>query len=111
MSDEKPNIGELMKMAKKMQDDMRNVQEMLEKKQFEGQSGAGMVKATVNGRKYPISTKISEQAHKETKKEELEDLITAAYRDANKRVDDYTETELRKMSESLGLPPDFEGDK
>jgi len=106
MSD-KPNLSELMNMAKKMQDNMRQVQDLLEKKEFEGNAGAGMVIITLNGKKRALRTKISDQAHK-SGKDVLEDLVTAAFNNASDAVDRFAETELKKLTKDLGLPPDFQ---
>lgn len=105
---DKPSLTELMNMAKKMQDNMRQVQELLENKEFEGIAGTGAVtvKVIMNGKKKVLKTIISEQAHKGNK-EVLEDLCTAAFNNASDRVDGFAETELKKLTKDLGLPPDF----
>jgi DNA-binding YbaB/EbfC family protein len=104
---DKPSLTDLMNMAKKMQDSMREVQEILENKRFEGNAGAGMIVVTMNGKKRVISTAISEAAYK-SGKDVLEDLATAAFNSASEKVDDFSGGELKKLTQSLGLPPDFE---
>ena len=44
------NLGNLMKQAQAMQQKMTELQERLAQMEVEGQSGAGMVKAVVNGK-------------------------------------------------------------
>ena len=46
----KGNIGDLMKQAQQMQENMRKAQEELANTEVEGQSGAGMVRVIMNGR-------------------------------------------------------------
>lgn len=102
-----PSLTELMSMAKKMQDSMREVQETLENKRFEGNAGAGMLIVTMNGKKNVMKTTISDTAYK-SGKEVLQDLATAAYNNAAEKVDGFSGGELKKLTQSLGLPPDFE---
>ena len=44
------NMGDLMKKAQKMQEDMQKAQEEIAKAEVTGESGAGLVKVTMNGR-------------------------------------------------------------
>ena len=44
------NIAKMMKQAQQMQDNLKRVQEELAQIEVEGQSGAGLVKATVTCR-------------------------------------------------------------
>ena len=43
-------LGDIMKQAQAMQENMKKMQEELANKQVCGESGAGMVKVTMNGR-------------------------------------------------------------
>ena len=43
----KGGLGQLMKQAQQMQENMRKAQEELAKTEVEGQSGAGLVKITI----------------------------------------------------------------
>ena len=56
----KGGMGKLMKQAQEMQEKMSKVQEELNKMEVEGQSGGGMIKATVNGKKELLSLKIED---------------------------------------------------
>ena len=46
----KGGLGNLMKQAQKMQEEMQRAQEELARAEVVGESGGGMVKVTMNGR-------------------------------------------------------------
>ena len=75
-------MSNIYKQAQKMQKDMLKVQNELLKLKIEGQSGGGMVKIVVNGKKDPISINIDEKVLKEDK-DMIEDLILAAMKNRN----------------------------
>ncbi len=52
------NLGNILKQAQNMQTRMAEIQEELQAMEVEGQSGAGMVRATVSGKGEVRSLKI-----------------------------------------------------
>jgi len=46
------NLGAMLKQAKSLQENMQKMQEALAQKKFEADAGAGMVRATVNGKRH-----------------------------------------------------------
>ena len=48
------NMNQIIKQAQKMQDDMKALQEELDATEYVGESGSGVVKATVNGKEVPV---------------------------------------------------------
>lgn len=89
----------------KIREEMERFQERLEQLSAEGDAGAGMVKARVNGKMRLLSCTISEEAMRLGDREMLEDLITAAINQAIDRVRQETAQEAGKMATGLGLPP------
>ena len=83
------------KLMSQLQAQVMQAQEMLSTITSEGNSGAGMVRAMVNGKFDLIGLSISKEAMVD--KEILEDLILAAVADARKNVED-------KTKKSMGLP-------
>lgn len=81
------NINQLMKQAQVMQKKMKELQEEIAKKEFEGKAGGGIVsiKMSGNGEMHKIS--IDPSLLKAEDKEILEDLIIAAYNDAKIKDD------------------------
>ena len=94
------NVMKMMKQAKKMQAEM---QEKLAQLEVNGSSGGGMVSITMDGQKNVISVKLDPQIVDPEDTEMLQDLILAAFNDANSKVDEEMQGMLGGLSG--GLPP------
>jgi DNA-binding YbaB/EbfC family protein len=106
MSNMKGNIGQLMKQAQAMQDNMRRMQEQLATLEVEGQSGAGLVKVQMTC-KYDVKRVSIDPSLVGDDREMLEDLVAAAFNDAAKRVESTIAEKMSGMTAGLGLPPGF----
>jgi hypothetical protein len=102
----KPNIGQLMKQAQMMQDNMRRMQEQLATMEVEGQSGAGMVRVQMTC-KYEVKRVSIDPSLVGDDREMLEDLVAAAFNDASHRVEATVSEKMSGMTAGLGLPPGF----
>lgn len=100
----KANLGNLMKQAQQMQENMKQMQEKLATLEVEGQSGAGMVKVIMTCRHDVKSINIDDSLIGDDK-EMLEDLIAAAVNDAVRRVESTTQEKMAEMTGGMGLPP------
>ena len=100
------NIGNMMKQAQEMQKKMEAMQEELAAAEVEGQSGAGMVKMTINGKGDLKNVSIDDSLMGEDK-EILEDLIVAAFTDAKSKADQHAQEETQKIMGGLNLPAGF----
>lgn len=100
----KANLGNLMKQAQQMQENMKQMQEQLATVEVEGQSGAGMVKVIMTCRHDVKNINIDDSLIGEDK-EMLEDLIAAAVNDAVRRVESTTQEKMAEMTGGMGLPP------
>jgi len=100
----KLDMGNMMKQVQKMQAEMAKVQAELENKIITEESGGGMVKATVNGKKELISLVIDESVLKENDKEMVEDLIVAAVNKALQKAGKMVEDEMGSLTKGM-LPP------
>jgi DNA-binding YbaB/EbfC family protein len=103
------NLGELMTKARQMQDQMKQMQEELAKKQITADAGGGMVQATVNGRLELVKLHIDKSKVDLNDTELLEDLIVAAVHGAQSRAAEMMKAEMQKMTGDLGLPPGLLG--
>ena len=103
------NLGDLMNKARQMQDQMKQMQEELGKKQVTADAGGGMVQATVNGRLELVKLHIDKSKVDVNDTELLEDLIVAAVHGAQGRAAEMMKTEMQKMTGDLGLPPGLLG--
>jgi len=102
----KSGLGDLMKQAQQMQENMKIMQEQLATVEVEGQSGAGTVKVTMTCRHDVKGVSISQSLLGEDK-EMLEDLIAAAMNDAVRKVDTTIKEKMSGLATGMGLPPGF----
>lgn len=100
----KGNIGQLMKQAQMMQENMRRMQEQLASLEVEGQSGAGLVKVTMTC-KHDVKRISIDPSLVGDDKEMLEDLVAAAFNDAARRVEQTVAEKMGSVTAGLGLPP------
>ena len=97
----KGNIGQLMKQAQMMQENMRRMQESLATIEVEGQSGSGAVKVVMNCKHE--ARKVSIDPSLMSDRELLEDLLVAALTDAAQRVEATVNEKMKAVT--AGLPP------
>jgi DNA-binding YbaB/EbfC family protein len=96
------NLAGILKSAKEMQGQMAKLQEELAARRYEGDAGAGMVRATVNGKGSLVDVKIDPQAAGDV--ELLEDLVKAAVGAAVTKSQEAMKTELASLTGGLNLP-------
>tara|TARA_B100001123_G_scaffold427412_1_gene542954 strand:+ start:741 stop:1061 length:321 start_codon:yes stop_codon:yes gene_type:complete len=101
-----PDFSDLLSQAKKMQEKMKETQEILRKIEVEGISGGDSVKVIMNGEGEMKKISFSDTVLKESK-EILEDLIVAAHNDAKSKLKKKTSEEISKVTGGINLPPDF----
>lgn len=99
-------MGNLMRQAQQMQEQMQRMQEELAIMEVVGESGAGMVKVTMNGKNEVKGVDIDPSALEEDK-EFLEDLLAAAVNDAVQRVQRASQEKTSALTSGLNLPPGF----
>ena len=97
------NMQNLMRQAKKMQEDMLKAQEELANAEVEGVSGGGMVKVTLNGKKEFLGVKLAREAVDPDDIEMLEDLILAAYKDAETKAQAMSDDKMGGFGNLGGL--------
>ena len=101
---------DMMKMMGKMkevQSRMKEAQENLINISANGEAGAGLVQATVNGKHQLTSLSIDASLLKADDKEVLQDLIIAAVNKAAQEAEVLAKESLRKSTE--GLIPNIPG--
>jgi DNA-binding YbaB/EbfC family protein len=100
----KGGLGNLMRQAQQMQETMQKAQAELAEIEVTGESGAGMVKVTLNGRHEAKRVSIEPKLLGEDK-EMLEDLLTAAVNDAVRKIAARTQEKYSGLMSGLNLPP------
>ena len=98
----KGNIGQMMKQAQMMQENMRRMQEQLGTMEVEGQSGSGMVKITMTC-KHEVR-RVSIDPSLTADREMLEDLLVAAFNEAARKVDATVAEKMGSLTAGMGLP-------
>jgi len=101
------DMGKMMKAAQEMQVRMASLQEELNSITVTGESGAGLVKATATAKGELIGLDIDPTIFNPDEKEVVEDLILAAIKDAQGKAAARSQQEMRKLTESMGLPADM----
>lgn len=97
-------LGQLMRQAQQMQEQMKRIQEEIANAEVTGESGAGMVKVTLSGGHQARRVEIDAAALEEDK-EFLEDLIAAAINDASAKVEELSRERMAGATAGLNLPP------
>ncbi|HEY7549638.1 MAG TPA: YbaB/EbfC family nucleoid-associated protein [Hyphomicrobiaceae bacterium] len=99
------DLMKMMKQAQEIQGRMQQLQDELAALQVEGQSGAGLVKVTLNGKMEARGVKLDPSLLKPEDAEMLEDLILAAFQDAKAKVEAALQEKMREVTGGLPLPP------
>ncbi|MGH8538893.1 MAG: YbaB/EbfC family nucleoid-associated protein [Stenotrophobium sp.] len=97
-------IGQMMRQAQQMQENLKKAQDEIARLEITGVSGAGMVKVTLTGKHQARKVEINADALKEDK-EFLEDLIAAAINDASQKLDEATQQKMAGVTGGMQLPP------
>ena len=100
------DINELMKQAKQMQEQFQQAQQDMAKQVVDGESGAGLVKVSMNGRHDVVKVNIDPSLLQEDK-EVIEDLIAAAVNDAVHKLEEKNKDALGGMAGGFKLPDGF----
>ena len=101
------DMAKMMKAAQDMQARMEALTAEMERVTVQGESGAGLVRATATAKGDLTGLNIDPSILVASEKEVVEDLILAAIRDAQIRAAARYQQELRKLTDSMGLPPDM----
>jgi len=100
----KGGIGNLMKQAQLMQENMKRVQEQLGQIEVEGQAGSGMVKVLMTCKHETRRVTIDPRLLAD-ERDMLEDLVCAAFNDAARRVEATVQEKMASVTAGLPLPP------
>ena len=101
------DMAKMMKAAQDVQSKMTQLQEDMHNIMVEGQSGAGLVKATCSAKGELKALDIDPSIFNSDDKEVVEDLILAAIKDAQMKASDRAQEEMAKLTEGMGLPKDM----
>jgi DNA-binding YbaB/EbfC family protein len=97
------NINKLLKQAQRMQSKMLQAQEELAKKTFEGTSGGNMVKVTMTGGGDCVAVSLNPEVVDPDDVEMLEDLIVAAFKNAQEKVKEQSNAALGGLTAGMDM--------
>jgi nucleoid-associated protein EbfC len=103
------NMQQLLQMGQKMQSQMSQVQEDLDRQEVTASSGGGMVTVTVDGKGQVKSVSIDPTVVDPADVEMLEDLVLAALSEAQKKARQTYEEEMKKVAGGLPFPMKLPG--
>ncbi|WP_291290530.1 YbaB/EbfC family nucleoid-associated protein [Enorma sp.] len=98
------NMQQMMKQARKMQEQLAAAQENIAQSTVDASAGGGMVKVTVNGEMQITSLKIDPEALDPEDVEMLEDMVTAAVNEALRGVGDLANRQMGAITGGLNTP-------
>lgn len=97
------NMQQLMRQAQKMQQQMLEMQQNLDAREYEGTAGGGAVACRVSGKRELLELKIDKDAVDPEEVEMLQDMIVAAVNDALKKGEETREAEMAKLGGAAGM--------
>jgi len=99
----KGGLGNIMKQAQMMQENLRRAQEELAKVEVTGSAGGGLVSIVMTCR-HDVKRVSIDPALLKDDKEVLEDLVAAAMNDAVRKAEEVTQQKMGGITAGLGLP-------
>jgi len=105
----KGGLGNIMKQAQKMQENLQKAQAEIALMEVHGESGGGLVKVTITGR-YEVRRIQIDPSLVGDDKDMLEDLVAAAINDAVHKVERTAQEKMGGLTAGMGLPPGMLGD-
>lgn len=98
------NMQEMMKQARKMQEQLAQAQESMKDVTIDASAGGGMVKATVNGDLELVSIQIDPDALDPEDVDLLQDMIVAAVNEAIRGVSEVASKQMSFITGGLNIP-------
>jgi hypothetical protein len=99
-------LAAFMQQAQKMQENLKKAQEELAELQVQGESGGGLVRVVMTGKRVVRSIAIDDSLVREDR-DMLEDLVAAAVNDAINKVNAVKKEKMAGLTGGLEMPPGF----
>lgn len=100
----KKMLGDLMRQAQKLQEEMQRTQQEAKKKTVEATAGGGMVTVVASGAGELVSIKIEKEVVNPEDVEMLQDLVLAACNEALRRAQEMVGEDMSKLTGGMQLP-------
>ena len=98
------NMGNLMRQAKKLQENLEKKQAEIAEMKIEASSGGGMVTATVSGKGELLNLAMEKEVVDPEDVEMLVDLVVAAVQEAQKNAQEKAQEMLGPLTQGMNLP-------
>ena len=98
------NMNQMIKQAQKMQDQITELQEDIEAREFSATAGGGAVEVTITGKKTIKSLTLKPEVVDPNDIDMLQDLIISAVNEAVNNVESTTKNEMGKITGGVSLP-------
>ncbi len=98
------NVNQMIKQAQKMQDQITELQEEIEARDFTATAGGGAVEVTLSGKKTIKELILKPEIVDPEDIEMLQDLIISAVNEAVNNIENTTEAEMGKITGGVSLP-------
>jgi DNA-binding YbaB/EbfC family protein len=98
------NMGNIMKQAQAMQEQLVKIQEQAAAKTVDGTAGGGMVTVTANGAMHIVAVKVDPEVFKSGDVEMLQDLFVAAAGEALRNAKEMMAEEMKAVTGGLQIP-------
>ena len=98
------NMNQMIKQAQKMQNQITELQEDIENREFSATAGGGAVEVVINGNKTIKSLSIKPEVVDPEDIDMLQDLIISAVNEAINNVETTTESEMSKITGGVSIP-------
>lgn len=105
----KGGLGNIMKQAQKMQENLQKAQAEIATLEIAGESGGGLVSVLMTGR-YEVRRIHIDDSLVGDDKDMLEDLVAAAVNDAVHKVERTVQDKMSGLTAGMSLPPGMLGD-
>jgi len=99
-------LASLMQQAQQMQENFKKAQEELAAMEIQGESGAGLVKVVMNGKREALKVSIDDSLLKEDR-DMLEELVAAAINDTVHKVAKIKQEKMSGLTGGLDMPAGF----
>ncbi|MBR1555060.1 MAG: YbaB/EbfC family nucleoid-associated protein [Oscillospiraceae bacterium] len=98
------NMNQMIRQAQKMQDQITELQDDIEARDFTATVGGGAVELVMTGKKTIKSLNIKKEVVDPEDIETLQDLIISAVNEAVGQIEQTTEDEMSKITGGVSLP-------
>lgn len=99
-------LKDMMQKAQAMTEQMKQAQDALQQQQVTGESGAGLIKVTLNGRGDCLGVDIHPPILADAP-EIVGELVASAINDANQKLEAMKQDAMSSLTAGLPLPPGF----